>query len=60
MVQKEKEFSRWRSGPENERSEALAWWWQPALEVVTQQEQMPPKNGYRMLRGESLYRAPLV
>jgi hypothetical protein len=36
-----REFSQWRAVPEAERSPAPAWWWQPAFEVATHQEQMP-------------------
>jgi hypothetical protein len=37
-----REFSQWRAVPEDERSPAPAWWWQPAFEVRAQQEEMSP------------------
>jgi hypothetical protein len=37
-----REFSRWRAVPEDQRSPAPAWWWQPAFEVREQQEEMAP------------------
>ena len=37
-----REFAQWRAVPAGERSPAPAWWWQPAFEVVAQQEEMPP------------------
>jgi hypothetical protein len=37
-----REFARWRAVPENERSPAPAWWWQPAFEVAGQLEEMGP------------------
>jgi hypothetical protein len=36
-----REYSQWRSIPEDERSPAPAWWWQPAFQVVDQHEEMP-------------------
>jgi hypothetical protein len=36
-----REFAQWRAVPADERSPAPAWWWQPAFEVVAQQEEMP-------------------
>ena len=35
-----REFAQWRAVPEDERSPAPAWWWQPAIEVVAQHEKM--------------------
>jgi hypothetical protein len=35
-----REFSRWRAVPEEDRSPAPAWWWQPAFEVRERQEEM--------------------
>jgi hypothetical protein len=35
-----REFARWRAVPENERSPAPAWWWQPAFEVAWEEEEM--------------------
>jgi hypothetical protein len=35
-----REFAQWRAVPENERSPAPAWWWQPAFEVRTEHEEM--------------------
>jgi hypothetical protein len=29
-----REFAQWRAVPENERSPAPAWWWQPAFEPI--------------------------
>jgi len=37
------EFAQWRAVPEDERSPAPAWWWQPAFEVAEQQEEMAPQ-----------------
>jgi hypothetical protein len=37
-----REFSQWRAVPDNERSPAAAWWWQPAFEAAGEQEEMPP------------------
>ena len=37
-----REFAQWRAVPEDERSQAPAWWWQPAFEVAEQQEEMAP------------------
>jgi hypothetical protein len=42
------EFSQWRAIPEEERSPAPAWWWQPAFEVAAQQEEMPPLSCDRL------------
>jgi hypothetical protein len=42
------EFSQWRAVPEEERSPAPAWWWQPAFEVAAQQEEMPPLSCDRL------------
>jgi hypothetical protein len=36
------EYSRWRAVPEDQRSPASAWWWQPAFEVREQLEEMSP------------------
>ena len=36
------EYARWRSVAEKERSPAPAWWWQPALQVIDEKEEMPP------------------
>jgi hypothetical protein len=36
-----REYSQWRSVPEDERSPAPTWWWQPALQVAQQFEEMP-------------------
>ncbi len=35
------EFALWRAVPEDERSAAPAWWWQPALQVAEHSEPMP-------------------
>jgi hypothetical protein len=37
-----REFAQWHAVPEEDRSPAPAWWWQPAFEVAAQQEEMPP------------------
>jgi hypothetical protein len=37
------EFAQWRAVPENERSPAPAWWWQPALAVARQLDEMAPQ-----------------
>jgi hypothetical protein len=37
-----REYSRWRAVPEDQRSPAPAWWWQPAFEVREQHEEMSP------------------
>ena len=37
-----REFAQWRAVPEDERSPAPAWWWQPAFEVAGQLEEMGP------------------
>ena len=34
------EFSRWRAVSEDERSEAPAWWWGPAMSVLDVRESM--------------------
>jgi hypothetical protein len=38
-----REFAQWRAVPEDERSPAPAWWWQPAFAVARQQEEMAPQ-----------------
>jgi hypothetical protein len=43
-----REFARWRAVPEAERSPAAAWWWQPAFEVASQQDEMPPVWCHRL------------
>jgi hypothetical protein len=43
-----REFAEWRAVPADERSPAPAWWWQPAFEVVAQQEEMPPLCSIRL------------
>jgi hypothetical protein len=43
-----REFAQWRAVPADERSPAPAWWWQPAFEVVTRQEEMPPLCSIRL------------
>jgi hypothetical protein len=35
------EYVRWRAVPEDHRSQAPAWWWGPAFEVVDLQQPMP-------------------
>jgi hypothetical protein len=43
-----REFSKWRAVPEEERSPAPAWWWQPAIDVVAQHEEMAPLWCHRL------------
>jgi hypothetical protein len=38
-----REFARWHGVACDERSPAPAWWWQPALAVLRQQEPMPAR-----------------
>jgi hypothetical protein len=38
-----REYSSWRAVPEAERSPAPAWWWQPALQVAQEHEEMAPE-----------------
>ena len=50
------EYTRWRSVPEPERSPAPCWWWQPAMQVADQQEEMTALLCYRLeLPGGSTY-----
>jgi hypothetical protein len=37
-----KEYARWRSVPNDDRSAAPGWWWQPAFEVAFREEPMSP------------------
>jgi hypothetical protein len=39
-----REFAQWRAVPEDERSPAPAWWWQPAFEVAGKQEDLAPQE----------------
>ena len=43
-----REFSQWRAIPEQDRSPAPAWWWQPAIDVVAQDEEMGALLCYRL------------
>jgi hypothetical protein len=43
-----REFAQWRAVPQNDRSPAPAWWWQPAFEVVAQHEAMGALLCYRL------------
>jgi hypothetical protein len=43
-----REFSDWQAVLETDRSPAPAWWWQPAIEVIAQQEEMPAILCYRL------------
>ena len=53
-----REFAQWRAVPQNDRSPAPAWWWQPAFEVVEQQEEMGALMCYRLqLPVDSTYAA---
>jgi hypothetical protein len=42
------EFAQWQAVPEEERSPAPAWWWQPAIDVVAQHEEMGARLCYRL------------
>jgi hypothetical protein len=63
-----REYSLWRSVPEDERSPAPAWWWQPALQVAQQLEKMPALScdqlglpeGSTYAAGASVLMAPIV
>lgn len=43
-----REFSCWKAVPEDERSPAPAWWWQPAFELANEQEKMINLWCYRL------------
>ena len=43
-----REFAQWRAVPDDDRSPAPAWWWQPAFEVVAQREEMGALTCYRL------------
>jgi hypothetical protein len=43
-----REFSQWQAVPENDRAPAPAWWWQPALQVAKQHEEMEALLCHRM------------
>jgi hypothetical protein len=43
-----REYSQWRSVPEEERSPAPAWWWQPAFQIVERHEEMPEDSCFRL------------
>jgi hypothetical protein len=43
-----REFAQWRAIPEEDRSPAPAWWWQPAIDVVDQPEGMGVLMCYRL------------
>jgi hypothetical protein len=43
-----REYSDWMAVPDAERSAAPAWWWQPVIDVVAQQEEMAAILCYRM------------
>jgi hypothetical protein len=43
-----REFAQWRAVPEEDRSPAPAWWWQPAIDVVAQHEEMGALLCYRL------------
>ena len=57
-----------RSVPEDERLAAPAWWWQPAIQVVAQHEEMPVLSCYRLelpegstyAAGAAVLMAPIV
>jgi len=37
-----REFARWRSVPDKERSPAPAWWWGTAMRIRSEQHELPP------------------
>ena len=43
-----REFAQLRAVPEDERSPAPAWWWQPAFEVAGQQEELAPQECHHL------------
>jgi hypothetical protein len=43
-----REFAQWRAVPEEDRSPVPAWWWQPAIDVVAQHEEMGALLCYRL------------
>jgi hypothetical protein len=43
-----REFAQWRAVPDDDRSPAPAWWWQPAFEVVAQHVEMGAILCYRL------------
>jgi hypothetical protein len=43
-----REFPQWRDVPEEDRSMAPAWWWQPAIDMVAQHEEMGALLCYRL------------
>jgi hypothetical protein len=63
-----REYLLWRSVPEDERSPAPAWWWQPALQVAQQLEKMPALScdqlglpeGSNYAAGASVLMTPIV
>jgi hypothetical protein len=63
-----REYSQWRAVPEEERSPAPAWWWQPAIEVMKQSETMTVVSCHRLelpegstyAAGASVLMAPIL
>ena len=43
-----REFARWRAVPQDQRSQAPAWWWGPAFEVLGVEQPMAPDWCARM------------
>jgi hypothetical protein len=43
-----REFALWRAIAEEDRSAAPAWWWQPAIDVIARQEEMPSLVCHRL------------
>jgi hypothetical protein len=43
-----REYAQWLAVPEEDRSPAPAWWWQPAIDVVAQHEEMAAVLCYRL------------
>ena len=53
-----REFAKWRAVPEDERSPAPAWWWQPAFEVAGRREELAPQECHHLeLPSSSTYAA---
>jgi hypothetical protein len=43
-----REFAQWRAVPEEERSPAPSWWWEPAFQVAELQDEMLPLWCHRL------------
>ena len=63
-----KEYASWRAVPDNERSDAPAWWWGTAMDALGQQTAMPTEwcailgvpAGASFAKGASVLMAPIV